>query len=1014
MFQEKGSEKIESGKGKSLFSSFFNKGDEKGPPPKEIKLGISGKQRYDSEKKRWIFEGEECVEEEECLPPPKMFTKSEVGSGKRKLYVDVLEGVVNKVNLPVAVEVEEKREVFESEVYLEEALNENKGDEIQETREFVKNNLEIEGFKQGLTDFKACIEAQIVTESLKPALEGEIETYTIKDLVLASEIEHIKQKLSEAELELCKYKSKELFMKLKFTQKTQNFDKSLQDLNTTFLSEQSKTQMTLEDLQSTLESKSEKIESLTQNLDDSDTTISQLHNQLSKQQEHTKNLESTLLELQDSLSQLNEKIRALEEYNGQLLKKNKGLESEKKNLMQKNSALVKENENFSEKLERNRVLFQAIQKNFFEYLEKISELEIENKGLEERIRYLSVPEWQESPFLNRDGGEKWVKIERKLKQMTRDRGDLQSFVENLLGDYQVSRESYYLDLEHEKLKFDGNLNRVLNELSSEKVLSEQLKQQIILFKHELADKESVIKQIHQNFNEDLEKIKEVRRNSKLKIQELTHIVRMQRGKIEEKNEAIKNLESVIRDLQFALRESEEEGKAKEKYRRLKELHSELNENVRQVHEHNEALKILLDGTIHQSSEKDLEISNLKEALSQLKTQNEVTESALTEKTSFVSSLDSKLLNFNQLFAEKNTEIEEKTQILAKLEFHISELTDTIKLSASNLEIKIKENEEILALNQTLQSELNEKNEEVLNLTEKNRELEENYEIEKRNCEKIRQTLIEQSDEKENFSVFNSELNKKLGEKEKEMLENLNQLDELRQKFEQMQKDYDEKNDQLLKITQESEKYYDILMKQDLEIGELQQKLNKKSEKCKKVKLDNKEKQETLETCQSTIQSLEANLKLSESSISPAEVKKFKDTEQSLKQEIENLTEDIENMYSKNLQLSQKLSSFTGIDVKLKEKTVEYEHLQQLLVEKDEEICKMFLRLKEKDEELLLSKEVYQQIMNNDPTPEQESLGVTETIESEVGENRVNEQNGWLASILSAVFLTDSERGEGTK
>lgn len=1062
MFSGEGSGKTETVQGKSIFSGFFSKGDKAGPPPKEVKLGLSGKQRYDKEKKRWVFEGEENEDGEVFVPPPKAFAKKDLqGGGKRKLYVDVMgEKDNDKPYEPAGVE---DKELFQSpvkpkpepmkiqELKIDLSPKENCHElsptnlspllELQPTlKDFPEN---VNQTVPDLSNLSFLISSNEVLQILKSSQWPLTPLYTQDDLIKALESEHIKQKLSKAQLKVCELKENAIFAQLKYSKKSEQQSRIIKDLTTQLEQEASKLQMTQEDLSITsskLQKKTMKLNTFHNQLQQSALTITQLQEKMINLSENNENLKLLIEDSQKNSVHLNEKIKTLEEYNGQMLKKNKILENEKKNLTQKNSSLIQQNEEFSEKLEKNRVLASVLQKHFFEYLRKISELEIENKGLEERIKYLSVPEWQETAQGSRDNEERWKKVERKMAQVAQDRSELQGFVENLLKDYQSSRESFYLDLEHEKLKLDGNLNRVLNELNSEKQLTEQLKHQIFLFKQELTEKDSVIKQIHHNFTEDLEKMKEVRNNSKAKIKELTDLLKTQKKKIDEKNELISNLENIIQDLQNTSKNTEKIDNAEAKYEKLKRKYAEITENLKKVTEHNEALKLLLDATIQKTVENELEINKLKESVSILNTQNEDFESELNEKNLLIDSLQAEKLNTLLRLSELDLLVTEKNNENLEYLQRIDELDKTLKELAMNSD---QTNEKLLQIRQSLQDELNEKvgkieelelqnseksekiEELVLENSQKNRiileieaeckKLEENFLCEREKSEKLNQKILEQDDEKQNFDLASNELRIHLEEKEKEKLKILAELQELNEKYSNLQSDHSEiaeKNSQLSKITQENEKYYDILMKQDLEIGELQQKLNSQSELYIQAKSDNEKLEQTLE-------SLKNQIKSSESSVDPVQIKKLKESEQSLKQEVENLTEDIENMYSKNLQLSQKLSNFTAIDLKLKEKLAETENLQQLLIEKNEELSKLTQRLREKDEELLLSKAVYQQIMSSRPegigiiqeSPEKSEKSENfEDLSQNSEENRTVEQTGWLASILSAVFLTDSERG----
>ena len=1068
----------------SKFKRLLTKEDPSNPPPKEMKLGTSGMQRYDKEKKKWVFEGDEPHKEDEFVPPPMGFVKkqSEISNKeipvKRQMYVNIFDDNMRDQNYrPANIEenFNENLKNNEKKIVKDEDTQEKmkKDEDTEENMKKIiltdnqtiftseKLNKHKEKIRKLKENKKILIEHIKKIESYHECFNQDILQFNFSnenpviDISLLSELEYSKQTIMKHEFDLflktqnfllknAKYKDLKLLYKekLKETETKSSEIQAFKEIllqtaekEKVFAEEKSFYIQTVEELKKNLNEKDFQIKNLMNSCldyeNDANTnkkTISELNTKITQLLNHQSQLEISLF---SSEIQINE-LKSLNKSNSQ-----KFFDLQIKNFLQEdNFQLLKKNPqeiNKDKKFEGNELVL---------FKNKINNLELMIKDFEIQSQVQSS-------------------LHKSLEISLEDNKKLIDYYEN--------------KIESEKILFENKLEDIFNELSYEKLQTEQLKSEISLYKAEIIEKDEKFVRKQKEFGDQIKEIQEINKNwaneAKIFKEKYECLSEENNKKIEFLISQVEELEKEnqgFRDKSYDVLEITD--RYKSKYKNLKIDCKSMNElmksqendlNSKDFEIKKMTFKTLeLNFKLEQQEKmiKDLENEivlsknkeeSLKNELNYLEKEIKICERNMEEYKNNEKEIKTKEFQtlFDQIeeFQAKIIELTENNEGLVienkKISGYQSEITN-LKLELERLiEINSLKTAEIKELSEKLEF-LTDKNntstEEIENLSVLNIKLKELLETSSSEIQKISDEHKNIKFELETQSSLNEQLEKSIQQKTYENYELLKEIDIINLELQEEKKNQfsliinheqkvsklleesnkaleskdfqfqcmkKRKNEKLEDLANESAKIKKTLAMVEQQVADYKNLLNSKDDELEGLKTAAETKKNT-ENIENQIKIDQSEQNTQDLSKLKQEIKYQQEKISQLNKEISELNSDIENYCEKILIMEQKTKNSSN-------------KFESVLNEKNSEISKLGQRLKEKDEELELSKALYQQIMANNP--DFTNIHKTDLIE----ENKSNEEsnsdtfvieninisqnNGWISSILSAVFLTDSER-----
>ena len=1133
-----------SGLGFPVFSSLrkmISGEDPANPPPKEMKLGNSGKQRYDEEKKRWIFDGEEIQETQEVLPPPKTFLRASAPpSTIKRMYVDVLESQsIEKPYQPANFEenyedlrdeiVEAKRTQEALKINSEDKLGSNFNDEkemrddifnqyvplesltfegfesgikekLKETKDFSKYKNKIRGLKEKnkfLMEYVAILEENTteIIGNLGYSNDNRVYYKDSTDIQLLTQLENSKQGIMTLEAQNFSKAKDFMLLQTKYDKLKEHLHEKINEFESNLKQEK--------------ERYSEQIFELELIINEKNTEIRLL--KISSKEQESEGI------------RLIEKIREIETDLDQISKCKAHLEVD----------LTKTTYEVS-------ILKEVNNKNF----EIIKNSEINQKILEEKLKFLNTMKC-ESPEIS---DESWKELcayrnasERLQKKLNlynynvQRENELQNMLQDLLEDNRKLKESNLVQLDAERNAYEVKLMRSSNELAYEKLIVDQLKSQILLYKNELLEKKEKFIAMSKTLGDTIKKLQEYNRALLDKYRNTVDSQKSWKNEIKHKDNQIEHLKSAISKLEYEISTYdskidmalEQSQKYQSKYKRMKaefqdsenkieslknqlvsqknfieSLTSELstlrksNNSITeqelqletQVQQHKKELSEFKEREKHLIFENEVLISKIgsaedklsegKETIIHLSHENEELISKIkSSEYEFKNKIDDLHIKYQEQLKSKDVKTEDLNLENKRLEEFIDSLNNKINFyenqissSSSNLltihertqqitnelsELNIKNKQlthklsESNMKNISLQEEISTASQQSLHLShEINRLTEENTDLQQelshstsildKNALEISFLLQKIDDNSSMISHLNSLLEQKTteisfykAELESKLLEEITaktEARELQEKQSLIIQTHEERIKNIIEATSSS------LLPPEIEIDEIE---SKNTEHDEELTAELQRLKEYAEELENQIAWYREQLDLKEIAILDMQKSRkiYEGVERnsgdvgnedlsSLEKELVNLREKDKNSQQDIINLNSEIECLYEEILKLQQKQKSAASSEGTMKEKDEEIRRYVQRLKEKDEELQLAKDLYQAIMKRAP----ENLTLPELITSEEAtheesfdflpninlspeQHLPHPNNGWISTILSAVFLTDSERGE---
>lgn len=669
-------------------------------------------------------------------------------------------------------------------------------------------------------------------------------------------------------------------------------------------------------------------------------------------------------------------------------------EIEQTQTFQINTVLEEERKNFESTL----VQLRALLENEEGYKEKIENLE---QILESKERIIENMARQ---------------MENTEKELENAKNSAQGIMEELESTQNVLKDTQdELEIsKREIIDLKQELDSLLVECARYKNESVDYEQEIFVLKETI----NSINQELQEFNINKKTLDDEINNMKILYEDKNKQLENTLSLLKTKNEALENTEIILKKQNQKIKDlesnfislEEQETKLKEQINIKNEEKKNLEDRISEISGENYVNKEQKDelerSVLQFMNDAEKEKSQMQAEIDKLKDIEKKYAQALDQlNDSKLSSI--KIQNIEQEYnslLEKNKCLNEQIEDLEYQNYQLSQ-------ESSGLQIQI----------------INQKDDILDKINKLNKALEDSS--------KANELVMAFQDESDSKDITIQQLNEHLTEKETELFNCKNSLESISEELFTCKKEIKEQEEHQTSIIQLHEdninkileKSKSQLTTQGLELQALRQEYAEKVEnytssiRKNKEKSDDmtrkisylqqkiEEKDKELSRMRSLLQSSQEALKYptraGDSDVNTnllAETKKMKDKIEKLEEENAELNEDIDNYCKKNIDLQQKLSLSDNI-----------------LREKELEICKSLVRLKEKDEELVLAKNLYQEILANSVETFSEEPEILEKDDEEpviinepIKESTLQtEQNsGWLASLLSAVFLTDSERG----
>ena len=721
----------------SKIKGLFSREDPNNPPPKQMKLGNSGNPIYDKEKKRWIFEGEENQDTEDLIPPPRSFlTTSAVSStGKRKLYVDVLEEKNDDKPYKPA-NIEEK---------YEDIIEKPKGKLHQ-----------IETFKDSDKDLLKKNQEEMLSKEIDINDNYVFHEFNPSEYMNAEKRENINNE-DEKSKKYIKHKQK--IHDLKANQAfLKEYIISLEENSTKIHEIFNSFDLTLNLDQDTLDiqllAELEKSKQTIMSLKADNFKIHNAHSQIEAKQKYLKQ------ELKEKISLLEQENLKQKECYDQEAFENKLMINERNKEISNFQLLIQDYEkqhinnqekvlslekNYEKTIKKTGILeidlnkakyeielYKKIQKN---NIEKIQDLEINKIILEDKIQLLIDNEANKKQKKNEYKNIQPIKKAKKDKKGKKDIHNRENIIMDqnyiiktlqndlflMLEDIKRLKNDHFYQLESERLIFETNLNKVSIELVNEKELANKLKSQISLFKNDTHEKAQNFLKITEELMKKFQKIEKNNKNYSNEYKKLLHNqeilakdIREKGAKIEELNKWIQCLEHE-KDINIISQEEERKNahKIHSKYKTLKDKYKIQLDTIEKQKNNINDINSVLDELINKlkaSEEKIKEIeieSENKIKISEVNTidfEREINR-INSEKESLQIEIDFILKEFNdrenKIKSEYDNEIQLKSMELNELNEikegtnkHLSEILDENKKLLQDISI-LQENESML-------------------------------------------------------------------------------------------------------------------------------------------------------------------------------------------------------------------------------------------------------------------------------------------------------------------------------
>ncbi|OMJ69983.1 hypothetical protein SteCoe_32156 [Stentor coeruleus] len=761
-----------------------------------------------------------------------------------------------------------------------------------------------------------------------------------------------------------------------------------------------------------------------------ETKFSQLANELNNEKALNDQLKSQILLYKKELSVKDTKFKDLLtdlQYFSKLNEQHKSiiqkLQQENKQISEsyyEKSAEVSELQSIIEELERTQT-FQASavleeeRKNFESTLFQVRMLLENEEKYKEQIENLEqIIESKEKIIENTN--RLMMDTEKELentKNSTESIIDELECTQKALKETQNETENYKVKILDIKLELDN----LLEEYARLKNAYDDYEQEIFVLKETIKSTNQELELVNMNKNtldKEMNHIKTLYENKNKELEDTLCLLKITKETLENAETILKENNQKIEDLQnniLSLKEQEIKlkGQIIENDEEKKKLEDKISEIAGENFVNKEQKDELERSVLEFMNEAEKEKSQMQEEIDKLKDIDTKYTQAIDELKKS-KSLSIKIQNIEQEYEnllEENKNLKNQIEDFEYQNYEISQENSSFQFQIANLKEEILEKtnklskalEDSSKANELVMAFQDESDSKDITIQQLNEDLVEK-ETEIFNCKKdfesISQELftckkeIKEQEEHQTsiIQIHEDKITKILEESKSQLTTQGSELQALRQEYAEKVENY------TTNIKKSKEKSDDMIIK----ISYLERKIEEKDKELAKVK-------SSLRTAQETLKS---STRVGDSDVNPnllAETKKLKEKIEKLEEENAELNEDIDNYCKKNIDLQQKLSLS---DITLREKEVE--------------ICKSLLRLKEKDEELVLAKSMSYEIMakyaeSKAPNCEEPEILEKDDEEPVKAEGPIKEStlqpeqaSGWLSSLLSAVFLTDSERG----